>query len=105
MWFTTDPTRSDESRRRGRSPNIKKGLFGSPGSITAGADGNLWFTIEGPEPAIDRVKPGGGVTEGEIIEYPITDTWIEPLAITQAADGAVAFTASGENPGRGHGNT
>jgi streptogramin lyase len=98
MWFTTSHT-VGRITPTGQITEFKKDLFGSPGSITAGADGNLWFTVEGPEPAIGRVKPGGGVTEGEITEYPIAHTWIEPLAITQAADGAVAFTASGENPG------
>lgn len=93
MWFTTSHT-VGRITPAGQITEFKKGIFGNPGSIAVGADGNLWFTVEGAEPAIDRVTPAGEVTE-----FPIADTWIEPLAITQAADGSVAFTASGENPG------
>jgi streptogramin lyase len=93
MWFTT-PHSVGRITPMGQITEFKKGLFGTPVSIAAGADGNLWFTVEGPEPAIGRVTPAG-----DIEEFLIAHAWIEPLAITQAADGAVAFTASGENPG------
>jgi streptogramin lyase len=94
MWFTT-PHSVGRITPAGQITEFKKGLFGNPGSITAGADGNLWFTVESTEePAIGRVTPAGAITE-----FPIEHTWINPIEITQAADGAVAFTASGENPG------
>jgi streptogramin lyase len=93
MWFTT-PHSVGRITPVGQITEYKKGVFGSPGSITAGADGDLWFTIESAEPAIDRVTPGG-----EITEFPIEHKWLKPVAIAQAADGAVAFAAWGDNGG------
>ena len=34
-----------------------------PFEITAGADGNLWFTDQGKRPAIGRITPQGRITE------------------------------------------
>jgi virginiamycin B lyase len=93
MWFTT-PHSIGRVTPSGQITEFSKGLSGNPGAIAAGADGNLWFTVEAAEPAIDRITPAGMITE-----FPIEHTWIKPIAIAQAADGAVAFTASGENPG------
>ena len=93
MWFTT-PHSVGRITPAGQITEFKKGLFEEPGSIAAGADGNLWFTVDGLNPAIDRVTPAG-----EISEFPIEEKWRRPVAITQAADGAVAFTAGGDNKG------
>ncbi len=93
MWFTT-PHSVGRITPAGQITEFKKDLFETPGAITAGADGNLWFTTKGKSPAIDRVTPGG-----EITEFPIEETWRQPFAIAQAADGAVAFTAGGDGKG------
>jgi streptogramin lyase len=34
-----------------------------PGTLVAGADGNVWFTDAGLTPAIGRITPGGTITE------------------------------------------
>ncbi len=94
LWFTT-PSTIGRITPAGQITEYKKGVFETPGAITAGGDGNLWFTVEGTEPAIGRVTPAG-----EVSEYPIAHKWLEPNAITEAADGSVAFTtASGDNEG------
>ena len=94
MWFTT-PHSVGRITPAGQITEFTKDLSGTPNSIAAGADGNLWFTVESVgHPAIDSVTPNG-----EITEFPIAHTWLQPVAITQAADGAVAFVASGDNGG------
>jgi streptogramin lyase len=94
MWFTT-PHSIGRITPSGQITEFSKYLAGDPGAITAGAEGNLWFTVESvTTPAIGQITPAGAITE-----FPIEHSWIKPTAITRAADGAVAFTASGENPG------
>jgi streptogramin lyase len=53
-----------------------------PGDITAGADGNLWFTQSS---GIGRITPDGTYTAFGVGE-------VTPFAITRGADGNVWFT-------------
>jgi streptogramin lyase len=55
---------------------------GSPRGITAGPDGNVWFTVPG---AIGRITPGGVVTEFSQL-YP------DPRFIVTGPDGNLWFT-------------
>jgi streptogramin lyase len=69
-----------------------------PEGITAGPDGNLWFT-EGEFDAnkIGRITPAGVFTE-----FQLPGSWTGPLAITAGPDGNLWFTASQtipSNPG------
>src|SRR6185295_7942403 len=67
----------------------------SPQAITAGSDGNVWFTDTGATPAIGRVSPGG-----EITEYGLNGG-ARPAGITAGPDGNLWFTNAGANPGIG----
>jgi streptogramin lyase len=63
---------------------------GDPLGITAGPDGNLWFTEEqyGAN-KIGRITPAGVVTE-----FQLPGTWTGPLGITAGPDGNLWFTVS-----------
>ena len=57
-----------------------------PSGITAGADGNLWFT----EPGTDRI---GRITpNGQVIEFPLPSSAAEPTGISAGEDGDLWFT-------------
>lgn len=56
----------------------------TPGSITAGPDGNLWFT-EGEQ--IGRITPGGTITQ-----YPLPTPSSFVSGITWGSDGTLWFT-------------
>src|SRR5205809_905306 len=58
----------------------------APYGITAGPDGNVWFT-EGFGNKIGRITPAGAITE-----FPITTAASAPYAITTGADGNLWFT-------------
>src|SRR5438270_281937 len=58
----------------------------NPYTITAGPDGNLWFT-EYIGNRIGRITPTGTVTE-----FPIPTTNSQPVGITGGPDGNVWFT-------------
>ena len=62
-----------------------------PEWITAGADGNLWFTDEGTTPAIGRITPSGQITEFSAGLNP----GAEPAGITAGPDGNLWFTDPG----------
>ena len=63
------------------------------GAITAGPDGNLWFTEEfGNGPGIGRITPGGEVTEFSTITPESV-----PQGITTGPDGNLWFTESRGN--------
>jgi streptogramin lyase len=65
------------------------GVDNAPIDITAGPDGNLWFTEQGLVPAIGRITPTGTITE-----YPV-GLLKEPGEITAGPDGALWFTVRG----------
>jgi len=57
-----------------------------PGVITAGPDGNLWFTeVDGNK--IGRITPGGRISE-----FPLPTPGSQPGAITAGPDGNLWFT-------------
>ena len=66
-------------------------LIGSsdPEPITAGPDGNMWFTSHFPD-RIDRISPSGVITQ-----YPVPSPFEQPYNITAGPDGAVWFAAVG----------
>ncbi|MGE4174796.1 MAG: hypothetical protein AB7G65_02960 [Thermoleophilia bacterium] len=66
-----------------------------PTGITAGADGNLWFTESGGSGAIGRITPGGAVTE---FTAGLT-AGAAPTSIAAGPDGNLWFTEQA-NPGR-----
>jgi virginiamycin B lyase len=59
--------------------------------ITAGPDGNLWFT-QPRDNQIGVITPGGAVTE-----YDVSPSGARPDAITRGPDGNLWFTAPGAN--------
>jgi virginiamycin B lyase len=58
----------------------------TPVGITAGPDGNLWFT-ELTANQIGRITPGGGLTE-----FPLPTDNSQPAGITAGPDGNLWFT-------------
>jgi streptogramin lyase len=63
----------------------------SPVRITAGPDGNLWFTEFGGN-SIGRITPTGTITE-----FPLPDAASGPAGITAGPDGNVWFTEDAGN--------
>jgi len=59
--------------------------------ITAGPDGNLWFT----EPGANMI--GKITTAGKITQYPVPTAYSSPEGITAGPDGNVWFTESSAN--------
>jgi streptogramin lyase len=68
---------------------------GSPHAITAGPDGNAWFTDTAGSDRIGRITPAGSITE---FSSGLTAN-SDPSAITAGPDGNLWFTESA-NPGR-----
>ena len=64
-----------------------------PGLITAGADGNLWFT-EVKANKIAHITSGGSITQtsGNVTEFPIPTANSGPVDITAGHDGNFWFT-------------
>ncbi len=62
-----------------------------PRGITAGPDGNLWFT-EYSGNKIGRITPAGFITE-----FPIPPTSSNPFGITAGPDGNLWFAEDGSN--------
>ena len=60
----------------------------APGDITAGPDGNIWFTNSGSN-SIGRITPAG------VVSYFVGTGIAKPLAITTGPDGNLWFTNSG----------
>ncbi len=91
------------SQPAGRTPTPTRGLKGTitefptptslslPTFITAGPNGNLWFT-EFSNDKIGRVTPSGTITE-----FPIPTSHSVPGWITVGPDGNLWFTESGGN--------
>src|ERR1051326_1626975 len=66
-----------------------------PYGITAGPDGNIWFTENGAN-KIGKITPNGVVTE-----YPIPTAGSSPTDITAGSDNALWFTEyNGQQIGR-----
>jgi hypothetical protein len=63
-------------------PNV----LGTPGEITSGPDGNLWFTVYAAN-LIGRIT-----TSGVITEFPLSTPAAYPAGITAGADGNLWFT-------------
>jgi streptogramin lyase len=64
-----------------------------PFSITAGPDGNVWFTEQSAN-KIGQITPGGAISEFPIL--PVTSN-AQPTGITTGADGSLWFTESNAN--------
>ena len=64
----------------------------APLGITAGPDGNLWFT-EQHGSAIGQINP----TTHSVTEFPTPSAHSEPIAITAGPDGNLWFTEQGAN--------
>jgi uncharacterized protein (TIGR03437 family) len=63
----------------------------SPGAITVGPDGNLWFT-DGATNAIGKITSGGTITE-----YPLATPKSLPVGIAAGPDGNLWFTEASNN--------
>jgi streptogramin lyase len=66
-------------------------------SITAGPDGNLWFTEIGPAGVGSSI--GRITTSGKITEFPLPTANSFPSSITAGSDGNLWFTGIGTNNG------
>jgi len=66
-------------------------------SITAGPDGNLWFTEIGPAGLGSSI--GRITTSGKITEFPLPSANSFPSSITAGSDGNLWFTVIGSNNG------
>jgi len=66
-------------------------------AITAGPDGNLWFTEIGPDEVGSSI--GRITTSGKITEFPLPSTHIFLSSITAGPDGNLWFTGIGTNNG------
>src|SRR5258706_11292943 len=62
-----------------------------PAGITAGPDGNLWFT-ESNANKIGRITTSGGFTE-----FPVPTTSSDPIGITAGPDGNLWFAETAGN--------
>jgi virginiamycin B lyase len=60
-----------------------------PFGITAGPDGNLWFTEGSATNKIGRITPSGAITQ-----YGIHTEWSWPLDIASGPDGRLWFAES-----------
>ena len=70
-------------------------LANAPGDITAGPDGNLWFTEEGVLPGIGRITTSGTITEHTAGLTSGFSLLMTPKGITEGADGNLWFTEQG----------
>src|SRR6266487_4440522 len=68
---------------------------GEPLAITAGPDGNLWFTEIGHVGS----SIGRTTTSGKITEFPLPSANTFPSSITAGSDGSIWFTVIGTNNG------
>ena len=86
----------------GIGPPLKSSELPGPGVLTAGPDGNLWFTYGGGSYGIssvyggqiDRITPSGTISE-----YQIPSQNSEPHRIVSGPDGNLWFTESTLNGG------
>ena len=70
-------------------------LANAPGDITAGPDGNLWFTEEGVLPGIGRITTSGTITEHTAGLTSGFSLLMTPKGITEGPDGNLWFTEQG----------
>ena len=77
--------------RPGQITEFRLPAGGSPEGITAGPDGNLWFTEVGAN-AIGRIT-----TSGQITEFPPPAAESRPVGITAGPDDNLWFTEVGAN--------
>jgi streptogramin lyase len=70
-------------------------LANAPGDITAGPDGNLWFTEEGVLPGIGRITTSGTITEYTAGLTSGFSLLMTPKGITEGPDGNLWFTEQG----------
>ncbi len=73
-------------------PSLPGGASSEPHWITAGPDGNLWFTVN-IAGEIGRITPSGTVTE-----FPLPNSDCQPADITTGPDGNLWFTESAATP-------
>jgi streptogramin lyase len=67
----------------------------APGDITAGPDGNLWFTEEGVLPGIGKITTSGAITEYSAGLASGFSLLMTPKGITEGPDGNLWFTEQG----------
>lgn len=72
---------------------------GQPLAITAGPDGNLWFTEIGHVGSSIGSSIGRITTAGKITEFPLPSANTASLSITAGSDGNLWFTEIGTNNG------
>ena len=84
-------TRSAGSPRPAPSPSFPSRQPQAARGITAGADGNLWFTEH------DANQIGRITTAGVITEFPIPTAGSTPFAIAAGPDGNLWFTDTGND--------
>ena len=70
-------------------------LANAPGDITAGPDGNLWFTEEGVLPGIGKITTSGTITEYTAGLTSGFSLLMTPKGITEGPDGKLWFTEEG----------
>src|SRR5437773_933527 len=87
LGFTTGPVRAVPEVKRFKEFAIPS-PGADPGSITAGPDGNLWFTESLPS------MIGAITTSGQVANFDLPRN-SEPVGITAGPDGNVWFTEPG----------
>src|SRR6266700_1219151 len=81
-WFSTYHASPAASITESPVPTARS----SPSGITAGPDGNLWFTENGST-QIGRISPSGTITE-----FPVPTAGSQPLGIAAGPSGNLWFT-------------
>ncbi len=81
-WFSTYHASPAASITESPVPTARS----SPSGITAGPDGNLWFTENGSN-QIGRISPSGTITE-----FPVPTAGSQPLGIAAGPSGNLWFT-------------
>src|SRR6266566_5558996 len=79
----SNPTSTPTKELKGTISEIPLPAHVSPGDITKGPDGNLWFTASA---TIGRIT-----TTGTISEFPLPDPQSHPYGITTGSDGNLWF--------------
>ena len=82
--------RADHQARRGHRLAIPTAAS-QPDGITAGPDGNVWFT----ESAVGKVAHFAPATPGTIVERALGSTTSQPIGITGGPDGKIWFAEYG----------
>jgi streptogramin lyase len=94
LWFTENATnRIGRMTTGGVLSEFSAGAHDKPTGITAGPDGNVWYTTTGKGGAIGRITPAGTVTE---FTTGLT-TNSSPQDIALGPDGNLWFTEAASN--------